>query len=622
MKRKADSFAELSELLGRLRDGEITDEEFAHLDKLLAGNAQYQKYYIDYILLCSELRNRQAAVMFDLSSIEHSFHKESSEQVTNASETGDFRYAWQELAEYEKLAPSVEIERNAGPAERILTQEEQQARIRAFLAEEKAMEEQERMLAELERRKVRRQELQRRKRSQQMRTVLSKMRKVLKIGAAAAVVMVVAFYLYALLTPVPPAFVATLTDGADIKWADSRQPAEPGSQLEPGTMKLVEGYARITFNEGASVILQAPCSIDLQDTHKVFLESGKLSAEVPVQARGFKINTPSASITDLGTEFGVRVAEDGTSDIYVFKGRVSLLAGRFDNMVGRLFDTVEQIVEAGQARRVKTNSSKTANIPFEKEEFVRDIPFPYELAIRKTGPIAYWDFNLNESRCRNQIGGKIKSVEYSQDVLRTNNGPKLSGRAENGALTILHQRPPTMRLVDVPLFPHTPSGYTIMFWYQPLVSSPHTIITHDLGRDQPDDFGRWFYREINGKLSFGTGVGMNYAEEYQIIESNKPLPLDQWTFVVVTITPQGRGRLYINGRRESSNAGYEYRFEPETRYADIVFGFFGNGQDESFTGIEEGKPTAIIDELALYDYPLSENTIRQLYNCFQPEPGN
>ncbi|HIJ72081.1 MAG TPA: hypothetical protein HPP87_12085, partial [Planctomycetes bacterium] len=201
MKEKADSFKELSELLGRLRDGEIADEEFAHLDKLLAGNAQFQEYYIDYILLCSELRNRQAAVMFDLSSIEHSFHKESG-QDTKALETEDLRYAWQELAEYEQSAPSVEIEKTAGPAERILTQEEQQAKIRAFLAEEKALEEQERMLDELERRRVRRRELRRRKRTQQVRTVVSKMRKVLKIGAVAAVVMVVAFYLYALLTPV------------------------------------------------------------------------------------------------------------------------------------------------------------------------------------------------------------------------------------------------------------------------------------------------------------------------------------------------------------------------------------------------------------------------------------
>jgi len=600
---------DLSESLLRLLEGTISDEQFSYLQHQLSSNPSARQYYFQYMQVSSALnRLGQITNVDTLSKIV-------------ADDAGDLSIL-EELAEYEKNGEPVKVEKAKKPAGRILTQEEQQARIRAFLAEEKAIEEQERMLAELERRRIRRRELRRRKRSQQMRTVVSKMRKVLKIGAVAAVVMVVAFYLYALLTPVPPVFVATLTDGVNIKWADSGQPAEPDSPLGPGTMKLVEGYARITFNEGANVILQAPCRIDLQDAHKAFLESGKLSAEVPVQARGFKINTPSASITDLGTEFGVRVAEDGTSDIYVFKGKVSLLAGRFDDMIGRLFDTVEQIVEAGQARRVKTNSSKTANIPFEKEEFVRDIPFPYELAIRKTGPIAYWDFNLNESRCRNQIDGKIKSVKYSQDVLRTNSGPKLSGRAENGALTILHQCPSTMRLVDVPLFPHTPSGYTIMFWYQPLVSSPHTIITHDLGRDQPDDFGRWFYRESNGKLSFGTGVGMNYAEEYQIIESNKPLPLDQWTFVAVTITPQGRGRLYINGRRESLKEGYEYRFKPETRYADIVFGFFGNEQDESYLNIKHGKPTAIIDELALYDYALSEATIRQLYNCFQPESGD
>ncbi|HIJ71948.1 MAG TPA: hypothetical protein HPP87_11390, partial [Planctomycetes bacterium] len=240
---------DLSESLLRLLEGTISDEQFSYLQHQLSSNPSARQYYFQYMQVSSALnRLGQITNVDTLSKIV-------------ADDAGDLSIL-EELAEYEKNGEPVKVEKAKKPAGRILTQEEQQARIRAFLAEEKAIEEQERMLAELERRRIRRRELRRRKRSQQMRTVVSKMRKVLKIGAVAAVVMVVAFYLYALLTPVPPAFVATLADGVNIKWADSGQPAEPDSPLGPGPMKLVEGYARITFNEGAGIVLEAPAEIN------------------------------------------------------------------------------------------------------------------------------------------------------------------------------------------------------------------------------------------------------------------------------------------------------------------------------------------------------------------------
>jgi hypothetical protein len=506
----------------------------------------------------------------------------------------------------------------------VLTAEERQAKIRAFIREEKAMEEQERRLEEQKRRKIRDRELRRRQRAQKAKSFMKKVRTCAVVGAMAAMLMVIGYLLYVIMQPVPPAFVATLTDGVDIKWADPELPTQLDSPLRPGYMKLVEGYAEITFDGCAKAIIQAPVEIELQNGSRAYLQSGKLTATVSLEARGFTVNTPSASIIDLGTEFGVYVKEDCSSDIHVFEGKVSLLAGKIDGIVDKPLNKAEQIVGAGQARRIKTGSSKIEETPFEKNEFARHIPSPYELAIRKTDPIAYWNFDLNESKCHNQIEGKIKPVKYSQDVLRINNGPKLSENKENGALTILHKSPPTMRLVDVPLYRHMSNGYTILFWYRPLVSSPHSIITQDRDTNQSTDFGRWFDLENNGKLTFGSGTGMNNAEKYRIIDTSKPLPLDQWTFVVVTITKEGQGWLYINGQKESSNKGYEYQFDyeyqsdPKVKYADIVFGFFSVEDIGPYRDIEPGKPLAIIDELVVYDYALSEDTIRQLYNYYQP----
>jgi hypothetical protein len=44
------------ELLGALREGRITPEQFSHLDRWLADDPAMQQRYVEYMLLCAELR--------------------------------------------------------------------------------------------------------------------------------------------------------------------------------------------------------------------------------------------------------------------------------------------------------------------------------------------------------------------------------------------------------------------------------------------------------------------------------------------------------------------------------------------------------------------------------------
>ena len=54
-----------------------------------------------------------------------------------------------------------------------------------------------------------------------------------------------------------------------------------------------------------------------------YLSMGKLTGKVEVEkARGFSIRTPTAIVTDLGTEFGVEVDRTGATRSYVFRGMV------------------------------------------------------------------------------------------------------------------------------------------------------------------------------------------------------------------------------------------------------------------------------------------------------------
>src|SRR5262245_21046801 len=53
--------AELRDLLGVLRDGELSEEQTSRLDQLLAGDPEAQQFYAEYIDLCVTLRHYHGA---------------------------------------------------------------------------------------------------------------------------------------------------------------------------------------------------------------------------------------------------------------------------------------------------------------------------------------------------------------------------------------------------------------------------------------------------------------------------------------------------------------------------------------------------------------------------------
>ncbi|HBJ85579.1 MAG TPA: hypothetical protein DDZ88_17220, partial [Verrucomicrobiales bacterium] len=117
------------------------------------------------------------------------------------------------------------------------------------------------------------------------------------------------------------ASVAVLTRGVNLEWEST--PITPGTPLSPGLLKWKSGIAQIEFYQGARVLIEGPAELLLVSSGEATCTRGKLSANVPPQAVGFRINTPKGTIVDLGTEFGLDV-NDASSEVHVFKGEVEL----------------------------------------------------------------------------------------------------------------------------------------------------------------------------------------------------------------------------------------------------------------------------------------------------------
>ena len=120
--------------------------------------------------------------------------------------------------------------------------------------------------------------------------------------------------------PTPVAFV---TRSVKAKWQNGTR--KSGEILVVGeSLHLLAGIGEITFTSGARVILQAPAILKIQSSESVKLESGRLVGRVPKGVTGFSVQTPSTTVVDLGTEFGVELDEKGTTDVIVFDGEVDV----------------------------------------------------------------------------------------------------------------------------------------------------------------------------------------------------------------------------------------------------------------------------------------------------------
>jgi hypothetical protein len=204
--------------------------------------------------------------------------------------------------------------------------------------------------------------------------------------------------------------VGQITGMLDCRWANSERDVFERARVPLGRKYvLASGLMEITYDSGAKVILQGPCSYEVESTRGGFLSRGRLTALVEKKGSGargertasptpsdleaeptaslaprsssgkseirnpkseisnpqslipnplFFVRTPTAVVTDLGTEFGVEVGENGNTTSHVFRGSVKVQAigdnGRLPDVVLRENQSarVEKIAGLGDARLV------------------------------------------------------------------------------------------------------------------------------------------------------------------------------------------------------------------------------------------------------------------------------
>ncbi|MEM9282280.1 MAG: LamG-like jellyroll fold domain-containing protein [Verrucomicrobiota bacterium] len=161
-----------------------------------------------------------------------------------------------------------------------------------------------------------------------------------------------------------PNFVARVESSDSLSWSETTQErVREDGWLTPGLLEIESGQTTIAFNSGATATVEGPAVLSIESLNRLFLKSGRITADVPPPATGFTINTPRMNVVDIGTRFGVSVEKNGDSELHVMEGLVEASRNRGNS--------VTTLVREGIAVRADSRTrSQLAPIPYKGENFV------------------------------------------------------------------------------------------------------------------------------------------------------------------------------------------------------------------------------------------------------------
>jgi ferric-dicitrate binding protein FerR (iron transport regulator) len=163
-------------------------------------------------------------------------------------------------------------------------------------------------------------------------------------------------------------YVATLVRGVNCVWEMPREPVGNGARLLPGILRLPKGVASIRFDGGAELILEGPAEVNVDSANAVTVLSGKVVLHASGSGAPFDLRTPSSTLVDIATDFGVAVTPEA-EEVHVFEGELQRLSKK-----GAQTGAEPESLKAGESRRYEMGSDRAEKPAMDTKQFVRFVP--------------------------------------------------------------------------------------------------------------------------------------------------------------------------------------------------------------------------------------------------------
>ena len=413
--------------------------------------------------------------------------------------------------------------------------------------------------------------------------------------------------------------VAVLTKTVGVEWSDdaSFRP-ESGTTLEPCKLKLKSGLAQVEFLQGSTIVLEGPVEFEIINPNGGALAIGKLRASVPQVASGFSIEIPKGKVIDLGTEFGLHVHDGGSTEVFVFQGKVLYdgLAGDDEDVFREVSGGESIFIDPyGYPRWVEMPTEPfmgKADLAYKSmEESQRRHEAWVELSKEIAGDPStriYFTFDNHSPWSR-----VLRDDKVSEEI--SHNGAVIGCKWEEGrwsgkgALSFKRDND-RVRLN----LPHNLTSATLAAWIR-LDSIPQTA--SPIICTEPVSLGASCW-SINrkGQLS----LRIKSSKDLTIYESAVAFGKDRvgrWTHVATTLDSNSRMiRHYVNGR--------SFSHEKLSELVPLNFEKSLLGHSSSMDKPSKGAAfRGSIDEFVIFEKAHDEESIRRIYEIGRPyEPSH
>lgn len=446
-----------------------------------------------------------------------------------------------------------------------------------------------------------------------------------KRSLATVILSVAAMLLFAAIIHVLPSRssrpVASLSSSVNTRWSGAGETLPDGSRLwnDGRSYTLERGVSKIIFDGGATVFVEAPSRLQVfNENELVFV--GSMTAHVPKSAQGFTVHTPTSTVVDLGTEFGL-LATAKDSQVHVLKGYVELKSAAPKTYT-------HQRIHAKEGYRI-TESGVISEVPFATHAFRWELPDVYEQSVYKTNPVSYWRFNRDTpERMINEMDVTSVNGYYHGLVLLGVPGPNLGNDRPNHALGLRGLQSGAGRTV--------PFGYAViddknrMLRQSGAYSTAMWIYAEDYGtqsifvysEDEPGtvevlgSYSDQIYLDKDGRVSFYVycSESAETNDALHSISMTETIQLNRWYHVVAGYSSDGKMALYVNGRLEVTT---QLPSRPQTNR----FGYIGTSTGNPFFSVSDNDRwtresfRGRIDEISQYDRLLTAEEVRFLYEA-------
>jgi hypothetical protein len=419
--------------------------------------------------------------------------------------------------------------------------------------------------------------------------------------------------------------VATAIQVADVCWEPGDNTAlEQGSVVALGRLHFRSGRLTLAFFSGVSLSVEGPADLELLSVDRVFCHQGKLRARVPQGAEGFTVLGAGYEVVDLGTEFALNLPKPGGKSVMmVFEGEAAVsVLGKDGRSVGGV------LVETRRSVEFDPDAGRIQEIPAQPEAFIPlgqfvqaplELDASYAATVLAAKPWGYWRFeSLEDGRVPNEVAGGPPLLALGGVVLERSPGCN--------SWALFRQDDHTQVFLMAGAWaPPRARGYAIEVWVQADLPSPgafsQSALVGLIAKDEQKASNHVAYLELAAR-------GRRFPHEPCAVRF-----LDRWPAAMTggidvfsrrTVVPslwhhivgQKAGdmlELYVDGECVGTSPAKQDAQGPDDAMTTACRLLVGRLKQRSLPpDISEVRAfEGRLDELAVYDHPLTPDEIRR-----------